>query len=174
MHITFFRLFTSFRKLGSNFWLATCTIISSVFAFILALPIANLLSIPVDPIALSEALPFLVITVGFDKPMQLAKAVFLHPGFLPGAPSPADGVASAPVTASQVVTEAVVAKGPTVLRDYAIEVAVLSLGAMSGINGLKEFCALAALILTLDAVAIFTLYIAVLNIMVEVGFLSCF
>lgn len=73
------------------------------------------------------------------------------------------------VPAGQVVTDAIRQKGPTVLRDYAIEVAVLSLGAFSGINGLKEFCALAALILTLDAIAIFTLYVAVLNIMVEVS-----
>jgi hydroxymethylglutaryl-CoA reductase (NADPH) len=172
MHATFFHLFISFRKLGSNFWLGFCTLISSCFAFILALPLANALSIPVDPIALSEALPFLVITVGFDKPMQLAKAVFGHPNFLPStATSTPEGTNASigTVPAGQVVTDAIRQKGPTVLRDYAIEVAVLGLGAFSGINGLKEFCALAALILTLDAVAIFTLYVAVLNIMVEVS-----
>ncbi|PVG00821.1 putative 3-hydroxy-3-methylglutaryl-coenzyme A reductase [Serendipita vermifera] len=167
MHLTFFRLFVSFRKLGSNFWLAFCVLINSCFAFILTLPLTNFLGIPVDPIALSEALPFLVITVGFDKPLQLAKAVFHHPDFVPRSSSSSNGI-QATVPASQIVTDAVRQTGPTILRDYVIEVAVLSLGAISGISGLKEFCALAALILTVDAVALFTLYVAVLNIMVEV------
>ncbi|KIM33717.1 hypothetical protein M408DRAFT_13528 [Serendipita vermifera MAFF 305830] len=157
MHGTFVKLFLSFRKLGSNFWLAFCVLITSIFGFILALPIANYLQMTVDPIGLSEALPFLVITVGFDKPLQLARAVFHHPNFLLAA-----------VPASQVVTDAISQCGSTVLRDYAIEIAVLCLGAYSNISGLKEFCALAALILAVDAVAMFTMYIAVLNVMVEV------
>jgi hypothetical protein len=158
MHATFVKLFLSFRKLGSNFWLAFCVLVTSIFAFILALPIANYLDMPVDPIGLSEALPFLVITVGFDKPLQLARAVFQHPNFLLAA-----------VPASQVVADAISKSGTNVFRDYAIEIAVLCLGAWSGISGLKEFCALAALILAVDAVAIFTLYVAVLNVMVEVS-----
>lgn len=158
MHATFVKLFLSFRKLGSNFWLAFCVLVTSTFAFILALPIANYLDMPVDPIGLSEALPFLVITVGFDKPLQLARAVFQHPNFLLAA-----------VPASQVVTDAISKSGSNVFRDYAIEIAVLCLGAWSGISGLREFCALAALILAVDAVAIFTLYVAVLNVMVEVS-----
>ncbi|KAG8853696.1 3-hydroxy-3-methylglutaryl-coenzyme A (HMG-CoA) reductase isozyme [Serendipita sp. 411] len=166
MHLTFFKLFVSLRKLGSNFWLAFCVLISGSFAFILALPLANYLEIPVDPVALSEALPFLVITVGFDKPLQLARAVFHHPNFLAG--STTHNGPTAAVPASQVVTDAIRETGPTVLRDYAIEVAVLSLGAISGISGLKEFCALAAVIITVDAISMFTLYVAVLNIMVEV------
>jgi hydroxymethylglutaryl-CoA reductase (NADPH) len=170
MHLTFFRLFVSFRKLGSNFWLAFCVLINSCFAFILTLPLANFLGIHVDPIALSEALPFLVITVGFDKPLQLAKAVFHHPDFVPRSSSSSGNGMQATVPASQVVTDAVRQTGPTILRDYVIEVAVLSLGAISGIGGLKEFCALAALTLTVDAVALFTLYVAVLNIMVEASF----
>lgn len=161
MHATFVKLFLSARKLGSNFWLAFVVLISSCFAFVLALPLAIALSIPVDPIALSEALPFLVITVGFDKPLHLARAVFHHPDFIPSS-------TGFPVSASQVVRDAFVRTGPTVARDYAIEIAVLALGAFSGVSGLQEFCALAALILTLDCIALFTLYVAVLNIMVEV------
>jgi hypothetical protein len=33
---------------------------------------------PIDPVALTEALPFLVCTVGFDKPLRLARDVFGH------------------------------------------------------------------------------------------------
>lgn len=164
MHLTFANTFIKARKLGSSFWLAACVIISSTFAFVLSLPIAIALDIPVDPVALSEALPFLVITVGFDKPLQLARAVFTHPAFAPSTPP------STPVTASQVVKEAVARTGPSVIRDYAIEIAVLVLGAVSGVSGLKEFCALAALILAADCIALFTFYVAILNIMVEVRF----
>jgi hypothetical protein len=162
MHLTFANTFINARKLGSSFWLAACVIISSTFAFVLSLPVAIALDIPVDPVALSEALPFLVITVGFDKPLQLARAVFTHPEFAPATPP------STPVSASQVLQDAVARTGPSVIRDYAIEIAVLALGAVSGVSGLKEFCALAALILATDCIALFTFYIAVLNIMVEV------
>ncbi len=164
MHLTFANTFIKARKLGSSFWLAACVIISSTFAFVLSLPIAIALDIPVDPVTLSEALPFLVVTVGFDKPLQLARAVFTHPAFAPSTPP------STPVSASQVVQEAVARTGPSVIRDYAIEIALLILGAVSGVSGLKEFCRLAALILAADCIALFTLYIAVLNIMVEVRF----
>lgn len=162
MHLTFASTFIKARKLGSSFWLAACVIISSTFAFVLSLPVAIALDIPVDPVTLSEALPFLVVTVGFDKPLQLARAVFTHPAFAPSTPP------SNPVTASQVVQEAVARTGPSVIRDYAIEIALLTLGAVSGVSGLKEFCRLAALILAADCIALFTFYIAVLNIMVEV------
>src|ERR1700728_924030 len=79
MHITFFLLISRSRQLGSNFWLPTAIVSSSVLALILALPIAMTLRIPMDPVALTEALPFLVCTVGFDKPLRLARAVFTHP-----------------------------------------------------------------------------------------------
>lgn len=166
MHLTFANTFIKARKLGSSFWLAACVIISSTFAFVLSLPIAIALGIPVDPVTLSEALPFLVITVGFDKPLQLARAVFTHPAFAPSTPP------STLVTASQVVQEAVARTGPSVIRDYAIEIALLVLGAISGVSGLQEFCRLAALILAADCIALFTFYISILNIMVEVRVLA--
>lgn len=129
---------------------------------------------------MSEALPFLVITVGFDKPYRLAKAVFDNPDIEPVAASPesptidipsANGEPSglgldlgvlykelaplerlqrlaegkgvrwaAPVAAKHIVTEAVGKVGVKIVRDYAIEIAVLSVGAASGIGGLREFC----------------------------------
>jgi hydroxymethylglutaryl-CoA reductase (NADPH) len=48
------------------------------------------LKIPIDPVALTEALPFLVCTVGFDKPLRLARAVFGHEHLLlpPGVEAP--------------------------------------------------------------------------------------
>ena len=159
---------------------ALATLISSTFAFLLSLLAAYLLNVPIDPVCMSEALPFLVITVGFDKPYRLAKAVFDNPDIEPVAASPesptmelpsANGEPSglgldlgvlykelaplerlqrlaegkgvrwaAPVAAKHSVIEAVSKVGVKIVRDYAIEIAVLSVGAASGIGGLREFC----------------------------------
>jgi hydroxymethylglutaryl-CoA reductase (NADPH) len=124
-------------------------------------------------------LPFLVITVGFDKPYRLAQAVFDSPDIAPVAASPelspvdipvindstglgldlgtlhkelaplerlqrlAEGKGvrwAAPVAAKTIVVDAVKKSGFSIVRDYAIEIAVLSAGAASGIGGLREFC----------------------------------
>ena len=164
MHATFIRLFLAGRKLGSNLWLPTSMLATSVTAFVLSLPVALYLAIPMDPICLSEALPFFVIAVGFDKAHQVARAVFSHPQFsLPTQP------ASSPIKpARDVVLDAVEQVGGSIVRDYAIEVFVLLLGASSRVTGLKEFCALAALILTFDCISLFTFYVAILTVLVEV------
>ncbi|KAG6815019.1 hypothetical protein H0H87_005782, partial [Tephrocybe sp. NHM501043] len=74
MHFTFYLLISRSRALGSNFWLPAAILSSSVLAFLLSVPVALALGIPIDPVALTEALPFLVCTVGFDKPLRLARA----------------------------------------------------------------------------------------------------
>ena len=78
MHMTFIRLFLSSRSLGSNFWLTTAILSSSTLSFVVALPIAGYLHVPLNPISLIEALPFLVCTVGFEKPLRLARTLFSH------------------------------------------------------------------------------------------------
>lgn len=168
--------------------LAIATLVSSIFAFLVALLAAYLLNVPIDPVSMSEALPFLVITVGFDKPFLLAQAVFQNPEIAPIAASPkmspvkenaalpdangetvlgldlgqlhkelaplerlqrlAEGKGvrwAAPVAAKHIVSDAVRKKGVTIVRDYAIEIAVLSIGAASRIGGLREFCYLGEL-----------------------------
>ena len=150
---------------------ALATLISSIFGFLVSLLAAYLLN----------GLPFLVVTVGFDKPFLLARAVFQNPEIAPIAVSPEvspvrddlfsgqndmgsgldlgqlhKGLAplerlqrlaerkgvrwAAPVAAEQIVVDAVRKVGVSIVRDYAIEIAVLSVGAASGIGGLREFC----------------------------------
>ncbi|WWC87381.1 hydroxymethylglutaryl-CoA reductase (NADPH) [Kwoniella dendrophila CBS 6074] len=204
MHGVFVHLFIGMRNIGSSFWLPVATLVSSTFAFLVALLAAYLLNVPVDPICLSEALPFLVITVGFDKPFLLAKAVLQNPDIAPVPTSPemspvddvidetglgldlgtlhkelaplerlqrlAEGKVrwAAPVAAKKIVVDAVRRSGVRIVRDYAIEIAVLSVGAASGIGGFREFCYLAALILAVDCVFLFSFYVAILSVMVEV------
>lgn len=221
MHGTFVNLFLSMRKFGSNFWLGFCVLGSSIFAFLCALTAASILGVVVDPVCLSEALPFLVITVGFEKPFILTRAVFAHPS-ITAAPQQqqtteatpkghddallsalgesrsslaADDAAStlspeesfvraltarlrseptlrwsapAPVPAHEVVSSAVDEIGMQLARDYAIEIAVLLVGATSPISGLREFCQLAALILTFDCAFLLIFFVAILTVMVEV------
>lgn len=169
MHASFIRLLLASRALGSNFWLSTAVVSSSVLSFILALPLSHYFEIPLDPISLTEALPFLVCTVGFDKQLRLAKAVFNHSHLT--TPVKEGRWRGQMKPAGEVVFEAMESVGNLILRDYGLEIAALLLGARSKVGGLKEFCALAALTLVLDCLVFGTFYAAVLTIMVEV---SCF
>jgi hydroxymethylglutaryl-CoA reductase (NADPH) len=152
MHITFFLLISRSRQLGSNFWLPTAIVSSSVLALILALPIAMTLRIPMDPVALTEALPFLVCTVGFDKPLRLARAVFTHPHLTTPHGAGGGGLSAQPI-----------------LLDYALEIAVLVVGAYSGVAGLREVCALAAVLLAVDSMLLCTFLASIFGVMVEVS-----
>ncbi|KAG2130606.1 hydroxymethylglutaryl-coenzyme A reductase-domain-containing protein [Suillus cothurnatus] len=139
MHASFIRLFFSARALGSNLKLSIAILSSSILAFMLALPISHYLEIPLDPI------------IGFDKPLRLAAAVFNHPHLL--SPVKEGRWRGQMKPAGEVVMEAIENSGNAILRDYALEIA--------------EFCALAALTLTLDCVLFGTFYAAMLAIMVE-------
>ena len=171
MHTTFIRLFLASRSLGSNFWLTTAILSSSTLSFMVALPIASYLRIPLDPVSLIEALPFLVCTVGFEKPLRLARAVFGHPHLIQ--PAIQEGRLRGQMKpAPDLIVEALHKVGNIIVRDYALEIAVLLIGAYSKVGGLKEFCALAALLLTVDCAATATFYVAILSIMIEVGSVS--
>ncbi|PLW54053.1 hypothetical protein PCANC_09463 [Puccinia coronata f. sp. avenae] len=163
MHLTFLNTFRNMAKLGSTFWLGALTVLSAIFAFILALITAHVLGIRINPILLSEALPFLVITVGFDKPYVLAHAILIRSNWSPSLrrrePVP---------PARDIVSDSISTVGVRIVRDYAIEITVLGLGAISGINGLTEFCQLAGLSLLYDCLLSFGFYISVLTVFVEI------
>ena len=157
MHFTFVSLFLNMRTMGSKFWLGATVLISSTFSFLLALATVDYLGVPINMVLMSEGLPFLVVTVGFEKPFMLTKAV------LQGKTS------SVTRSTKDNVTDAVRDKGPVIVRDYLVEIAVLALGAASGVRGLRQFCFLAAWILGWDCVLLFTFYTAILSIKLEVS-----
>ena len=187
MHTTFYLLLRRSRNLGSSFWLPLAIVSSAVLALLISLPIAMALKIPIDPVALTEALPFLVCTVGFDKPLRLARAVFGHEHLLlpPGIEPPSKPNANAPLAvpnfqpsshyphqlkpAPKIITESLSLVYPPIIRDYILEIAVLTVGAYSKVGGLKEVCALAALILAVDCLLLCTYLAAILGVMVEVS-----
>lgn len=177
MHLTFVSLFLSMRKMGSNVWLAISVFFSSTFAFLFGLNVTTKLGVPISMVLLSEGLPFLVVTIGFEKNIALTRAVLSHAlehrrpddraskgkstnKFL----TPPDGVIH------YAVQRAIRDKGYEIVRDYAIEILILVAGAASGVQGgLQQFCFLAAWILFFDCILLFTFYTAILCIKLEVN-----
>lgn len=133
---------------------------SSTFAFLFAAITTHRLGVPINMRLLSEGLPFLVITIGFEKPIILTKAVLT--ASIHAKPTGA-GVGNA-------VSDAVKDKGALIVRDYFIEIGILTLGVFSGVQGgLRQFCFLAAWILFYDCVLLFTFYTAILSIKLEIN-----
>ncbi|ORY07206.1 hypothetical protein K493DRAFT_310283 [Basidiobolus meristosporus CBS 931.73] len=168
MHGTIAVLFFNMREIGSKITLAVAVLMSSISAFILALITVRALNIPINIVMLSEAIPFLVITVGFEKPYTLTKAVL----FAKSSPTvetiarSQNGVIT-PLSVQDKVVSGVSKVSGTILKSYFLEIALLACGAFSNVHGLKEFSALAALILFYDCVFLFTFYTAVLTIKLE-------
>src|SRR5277367_3037122 len=167
MHLTFISLFLSMKRLGSNFWLATSVLLSGVFAFLFGLIVTTKLGVPINMVLLSEGLPFLVVTIGFEKPITLTKAVLsasLDTRRQSGSKT------SDTQNVQYAVQTAVKEKGFEIVRDYAIEIAILIAGAASGVQGgLQQFCFLAAWILFFDCILLFTFYTSILSIKLEIN-----
>ncbi|KAF4982582.1 hypothetical protein FZEAL_1814 [Fusarium zealandicum] len=176
MHLTFVSLFLSMRRMGSKFWLGVCTLFSSVFAFLFGLVVTTRLGVPISVILLSEGLPFLVVTIGFEKNIVLTRAVMSHAienrraqlkNSKSGKQSPERSTQN---VIQYAVRAAIKDKGFEIIRDYAIEIVVLVLGAASGVQGgLQHFCFLAAWILFFDCILLFTFYTAILSIKLEIN-----
>ena len=171
MHLTFVSLFLSMRRLGSNFWLATSVLFSSVFSFLFGLYVTVRLGVPINMVLLSEGLPFLVVTIGFEKAIILTKAVLsasMDTRRNNVAAGDINRTAAPPI--QHALEIAVKQTGFEIVRDYAIEIAILAAGAASGVQGgLRQFCFLAAWILAFDCVLLFTFYTAILCIKLEIN-----
>lgn len=125
-------------------------------------------------VLLSEGLPFLVVTIGFEKPIILTKAVLSasldsrRQGSQLEPIVPSKG--SVPGTIQNALQTAVSEKGFEIVRDYCIEIAVLIAGVASGVQGgLRQFCFLAAWILFFDCILLFTFYTAILSVKLEIN-----
>lgn len=178
MHLSFVSLFFSMRRMGSKFWLATTVLFSGVFAFLFGLLVTTKLGVPISVILLSEGLPFLVVTIGFEKPIMLTRAVLnasadnRHAGSQAGGSPQANGpqtTPGAPKSIQDSIQIAIREQGFEIVRDYCIEIAILTAGAASGVQGgLRQFCFLAAWILFFDCLLLFTFYTTILCIKLEI------
>ncbi|KAI9707980.1 MAG: 3-hydroxy-3-methylglutaryl-coenzyme A (HMG-CoA) reductase isozyme [Bogoriella megaspora] len=172
MHLTFVSLFLSMRRLGSNFWLGATVLFHSFFALFFALLVTISFGVPINMVLLSEGLPFLVVIIGFEKPIALTKAV-LSASLTGRRAGQANGSPSSdftPTTIQSAVQTAVKDQGFEIVRDYCIEILILVVGAASGVQGgLRQFCFLAAWILFFDCILLFSFYTAILTIKLEVN-----
>jgi hydroxymethylglutaryl-CoA reductase (NADPH) len=167
MYLTFISLFVSMRRMGSNFWLGTTVLFSSAFAFLFGIMVTMQLGVPENVVLLSEGVPFLVVTVGFEKPIVLTQAVL---SASIQAKTNGNGNGDAPLTIQNAVQQAVRERGFEIVRDYMIEILILCVGAASGIQGgLRQFCFLAAWTLFFDCILLFTFYTSVLTIKLEIN-----
>ncbi|KAI8352689.1 hydroxymethylglutaryl-coenzyme A reductase-domain-containing protein [Mortierella sp. GBAus27b] len=157
MFCSFGLLFVNLRKLGSQFTLGLSILVGGGFAFMGAVITVHNLGIYVNPIQLSEAIPFFIITVGYERAYTLSKAV-LRPTLV---------AEQIPESIQKHVVSAIESVGPILIRNCAIEIAVLLCGFLSGIPGLKEFCLLAAFMLFYDLCLLFTFYTAILTLKLE-------
>ena len=171
MHLTFVSLFMSMRRMGSNFWLATTVLFSSVFAFLFGLIVTARLGVPISMVLLSEGLPFLVVTIGFEKPIILTKAVLSASLDSRRQDRSDEALANnSPRRIQYTIQAAVRDTGCEIVRDYAIEIVILIAGAASGVQGgLRQFCFLAAWILFFDCLLLFTFYTAILSVKLEIN-----
>ncbi|KAI8143330.1 hydroxymethylglutaryl-CoA reductase [Fennellomyces sp. T-0311] len=157
MIITFVSLFINMRRMGSRYTLATAVTVNGLFSFILAVLTVYALGVQPSPVVLAEAIPFLVVTIGFERPYKLTKRVLEYSK-------------EAPLTRQDVretILRAVDSVALPIARDCVIEIIVLTLGAKSTIAGLREFCFLSAILLAYDAVLLFTWYTSVLALKLE-------
>ncbi|KAE8148325.1 hydroxymethylglutaryl-coenzyme A reductase-domain-containing protein [Aspergillus avenaceus] len=170
MHLSFVSLFFSMRRLGSKCWLASTVLLAGIFAFLFGLLVTTKLGVPINVLLLSEGLPFLVVTIGFEKPIILTRAVLnaSADNKRRGAAS-SQGTSSAPKSIQDSIQSAIREQGFEIVRDYCIEIAILVAGAASGVQGgLTQFCFLAAWILFFDCVLLFTFYTTILCIKLEI------
>lgn len=180
MHLTFISMFVSMKRLGSNAWLAVSVLLNSVFGFLFGLVTTTKLGVPVNLVLLSEGLPFLVVTIGFEKAIMLTRAVLSASYDTKrrpenGAPNghavlPAGISPNGPASVLDATQAAIKDVGFEIVRDYVIEIFILILGAASGVQGgLRQFCFLAAWILFFDCILLFTFYTTILCIKLEIN-----
>jgi hydroxymethylglutaryl-CoA reductase (NADPH) len=138
------------------------------------------MGVPINMVLLSEGLPFLVVTIGFEKEITLSKAVLSaaldsrrgqpQGGAKGSKAAKAEKYGVSSTSIQYAVQTAINEKGYEIVKDYVIEICILIAGAASGVQGgLQQFCFLAAWILFFDCILLFTFYTAILSIKLEIN-----
>ncbi|EGF78470.1 hypothetical protein BATDEDRAFT_17340 [Batrachochytrium dendrobatidis JAM81] len=156
MHGTFIMLFTNMRRIGSKFTLGFAVLLNSTFALLAGLLLTKVSGISLNVFQLFEAIPFFVVSVGFEKPYVLSRAVV----------KAANTESDEPFRDK--IWTGVSSVAGSLIADYLIEITILVLGGISGIRGvIGEFCFFAAYILIFDCVFLFTFYVSVLALKLD-------
>ncbi|ABN67745.2 3-hydroxy-3-methyl-glutaryl coenzyme A reductase (HMG-CoA) [Scheffersomyces stipitis CBS 6054] len=158
MWYTLIKVFVDMRLVGSKFWLAFSTIISSTFAFLFALVVTTkVLDTKVPLISISEGIPFLVAIIGFKHKVSIASAV--------------QTASNTSEDVRTIVARVISSHTVSMLRDHVAVIGVLLACASYGshLAGLRNFCILSSLILSIDLVLVYTFFSAILALKVEIN-----
>lgn len=159
MWYTLIKVFFDMRKVGSNFWLAFSTLTSSAFAFLFALVVTTrIMNIKVSMMLLTEGIPFLVAVIGFKHKISISSLVMKN--------SQVTGYDAKTIVSGSISSHTV-----SLLRDNLVAIgALLACSVLAPqLNGLSSFCFLSALILAFDLVLVYTFYLAILALKVEIN-----
>lgn len=160
MWFTFFQLFYEMKKIGSNFWLAFGSLLSSCFAFLFALAATTeVLHIKVPLVSLSEGLPFLVATIGFKHKLAFTAPVIEALN------------SDSKKDISDIIADVVRSKTAIpLIRDQLIISAsfLVCSFAVQNLPGLRNFCILSSIILAVDLLFTFTFYASILSLKAQI------
>ena len=156
MHSILLNLLLSMRAIGSKFTLAFAVCLSSSFALIAGLVTIRIVGVSVSARELFEAIPFFVIAIGFEKPMLLTKAIY----------DAAEKAERSELRGK--VAEGVQTVCKSILMDYAIEIGALFISSFFG-TSIGRFCFLASMILIFDAIFLFSFYLCIVLLKLELS-----
>ncbi|CAL1192144.1 unnamed protein product [Candida parapsilosis] len=159
MWYTLIKVFYDMRQIGSKFWLAFSTLVSSTFAFLFALVVSNkVLQTKVSFLSLSEGVPFLVAIIGFKHKVSIAGLI-------------SKSSTVSPDDVPDIVSQAVSSHTLSMFRDHLVVIGAMLACAAYGnhLTGLRNFCILASLILTFDLVLVYTFFSAILGLKIEIN-----
>ncbi|KAJ3340739.1 3-hydroxy-3-methylglutaryl-coenzyme A (HMG-CoA) reductase isozyme [Gonapodya sp. JEL0774] len=153
--------FLKLQKIGSRFTLGFAVLLSSSCALTCALVLAKTLGASFSLAQLSEALPFFVVAVSWDRQIELARSIV---SFEQG---PTE--ATKRLTVRDKIAGGLERSISKIVKEYAVIATVLFCGALTRIRGLNDFCLLACLITIFDGLYLFTLFTAIVTAKLELN-----
>lgn len=160
MLFSFLQLFLAMKSIGSKFWLFFGSLLSSGLAFLFSLTVATeILKLRIPLVLLSEGVPLLVATIGFKH-----KVAFTAP------------VVSALTVntrrdISDVIYDVVKSRtaAPLIRDQLVISTAFLCTSLVTHhLPGLRNFCILSALTLSIDLFFTFTFFASILSLKAQI------
>lgn len=141
---TIITLFRDFRRLGSMFSLGCVALLTTGMDLLFGLALLRSGGFFISPLLLLEFGPYFIMAVGFRKSHLLAKRIYEHRrskgdtmGLLCGVEASLKPLAT----------------------EYALEIGLFALFALSDVRGLREFSLLCVLMLLTDALLLFTFFL---------------
>lgn len=98
-----------------------------------------------------------MVTIGFERPYKLTKCIFEH-----------ENNNNDNSNVLQIISRSVEMIAFTLIRDGLLEIVVFILGAKSTLPDLREFCLMSAFLIAYDIMLMFTWYVSVLSLKLEV------